>query len=196
MNSIEQQFIAGLRNGDAACYESLVRDHGGRMLAVARRYLRNEADAGDCVQEAYLQAFRNIGSFEGRSSIESWLHRIVVNAALMKIRSRKRRPEISIEDERSQFDTDGQRIEHEVQNTLSVDEMLAKKQSRALVRRAIDQLPENARNLLLLRDIEGYSTGEVAALLCITQGAVKTGLHRARSKLKLLLAPMMREEKL
>ena len=88
----EKTFITGLRNGDAACYESLVRDYGGRMLAVARRYLKNDADARDCVQDAYLQAFRSIENFEGRSSLQSWLHRIVVNAALMKIRARKRRP--------------------------------------------------------------------------------------------------------
>ena len=190
----EQQLITGLRNGNAACYESLVRDYGGRMLAVARRFLKNDADARDCVQDAYLQVFRSIDNFEGRSSLVSWLHRIVVNAALMKIRARKRRPEESIDDNLSQFDADGQRIESETEITVSVEAFLEKKETRTMVRRCIDQLPESARNLLLLRDIEGYSTEETATLLGMTPGAVKTGLHRARGALRLLLEPMMREE--
>ena len=91
MDAVPKQF-------DDASYEQLVRTYGGRMLAVARRLVRNEEDARDCVQEAFLQAFRNIEKFEQRASLGSWLHRIVTNAALMKLRARARRPEESIED--------------------------------------------------------------------------------------------------
>ena len=84
----EKQLVAGLRAGDRASYEHLVRTFGGCLLAVGRRLVRNEEDARDCVQEAFLQAFRNIDKFEERASLGSWLHRIVVNAALMKLRAR------------------------------------------------------------------------------------------------------------
>ena len=192
----EHEFINGLRNGDPGCYETLVRQYGGQMLAVARRYLKDEVEAQDCVQDAYLQAFRNIYKFQQRSSLKSWLHRIVVNSALMKIRSRKRHPEEFIEDNPSKFDSNGFRMGNESGITLSVEMLAVKKETREMIRRCIDQLPEHARILLLLRDIEGYTTSETATLLGISNGAVKTGLHRARGKLKLLLESIINVEDL
>ncbi len=191
MDSDEKHLIARLREGDAASYEQLVRTYGGRMLAVARRFLRNQEDARDCVQEAFLQAFGSIDRFEERSSLGSWLHRIVVNAALMKIRAQKRRPEESLDDLLPQFDADGSRPEREAEFTVPLETLLGRSQTRELVRRSIDRLPEGYRNLLILRDIEGYNTQEAAALLGLTPGAVKTRLHRARGALKSLLEPIM-----
>ncbi len=169
---------------------------GGRLLAVARRMLRDEEDARDCVQEAFLQAFRSIDKFEARASLGTWLHRIVVNAALMKIRARERRPEEAIEELLPQFDADGLRLEPEAELAVSLETQLASAETGAAVRRAIDRLPAGYRNLLLLRDIEGYDTEEAAALLGLTRGAVKTRLHRARAALKTLLEPIMRGEQL
>ncbi len=189
--SDERQLVARLRVGDNASYEQLVRTYGGRMLAVARRLVRNEEDARDCVQEAFLQAFRNIEKFEQRASLGSWLHRIVVNAALMKLRARARRPEESIEDLLAQFDADGQRTGPEAELAVSL-ELLESREVREAVRRSIDQLPDDYRNVLLIRDIEGYDTEETAKLLGLTPGAVKTRLHRARTALKSLLAPVIR----
>ena len=191
MDSDDKHLVARLREGDEASYEQLVRTYGGRMLAVARRFLRNQEDARDCVQEAFLQAFGSIDRFEERSSLGSWLHRIVVNAALMKIRAQKRRPEESLDDLLPQFDADGSRPEPEAELAVPLETLLERSQTRELVRRSIDRLPEGYRNLLILRDIEGYNTQEAAALLGLTSGAVKTRLHRARGALKSLLEPMM-----
>src|SRR5688572_25308024 len=93
----EEALLARLRTGDDQAYEQMVHAFGGRMLAVALRILRNEEDARDAVQTAYLSAFRSLKGFEGGCRLSTWLHRIVVNAALMKLRSRRRRPEESIE---------------------------------------------------------------------------------------------------
>lgn len=109
----ERQLMDGLRRDNPESYERLVKTYGGRMLAVARRFTRNEEDARDCVQVAFLQAFQNISGFEQRSSLATWLHRIVVNAALMKLRSRERRPETSIDDLLPEFDGSGMRLESE-----------------------------------------------------------------------------------
>jgi RNA polymerase sigma-70 factor (ECF subfamily) len=177
-------FIRDLKSGNADRFETLVRDNGGRMLAVARRYLRNEADAQDCVQDAFIQAYKNIKNFEQRSSVETWLHRIVVNTALMKIRSTKRRPEDLIEDKAELFDDNGMRLEMEAEISLSVEEVVVTEETRTTIRQHINQLPETPRKLLLLRDIEGYNTEETANLLGMTVGNVKTGLHRARLLLK------------
>ena len=193
--SAERQLVARLRAGDGASYEQLVRTYGGRLLAVARRLVRHEEDARDCVQEAFLQAFRNIEKFEQRASLGSWLHRIVVNAALMKLRARGRRPEASIEDLLPQFDADGQRLEPEAELAVAL-ELLERREVREAVRRAIDRLPDGYRNVLLIRDIEGYDTAETAKLLGLTPGAVKTRLHRARAALKTLLEPIMRGKEL
>src|SRR5262245_52418857 len=94
----EPKLLERLLAGEEAAYEQLVRTYGGRMLAVARRFLPVEEDARDAVQDAFLSAFRSIRRFEGNAQLSTWLHRIVVNAALMKLRTRRRKPEQSIED--------------------------------------------------------------------------------------------------
>src|SRR5512135_3173100 len=97
------ELVARLRAGDGAAFESVVRSHGPRLLAVARRFLRNEQDAQDALQDAFLSAFRSIDGFQGEARLSTWLHRIVVNAALMKLRSRKGRTEEPIDDLLPQF---------------------------------------------------------------------------------------------
>ncbi len=189
----EDELLAGLRAGDQRSYERLVRAYGGRMLAAARRLVRNEDDARDCVQDAFLQAFRNIAGFEGRASLGTWLHRIVVNAALAKIRARERRPEESLEALLPRFDPDGSRLDPEPEPAQPLEALLESAEARRFVRRCIEQLPEGYRNLLIVRDIEGYDTEETAELLGMTPGAVKTRLHRARAALKTLLEPIMQE---
>ncbi len=191
----ETQLVDRLRDGDEATYEHVVRTYGGRLVAVARRIVRNEEDARDCVQDAFLQAFRGIRRFEGRSSLGSWLHRIVVNAALMRIRSRERHLEDSLEELMPHFDEDGMRTEPEAALSGSLEALLESKQVRQSVRRSIDRLPDGYRNVLIARDIEGYNVEETAALLGLTPGNVKVRLHRARTALKTLLAPVMREGK-
>jgi len=179
--------VARLRAGDAQAFEMLVRQHGGRMLATARRMMPNEDDARDVVQEALLSAFRSIQAFEGAARLSTWLHRIVVNAALMKLRSRRRRREESIEELLPRFDEDGHFAEPVAPWEAEAEALLEGRETRAMVRRAIDRLPENYRTVLVLRDIEELDTEETAAALGIQPNAVKTRLHRARQALRTLL---------
>ncbi len=180
----ERALITGLREGDEASYERLLEAYGGRMLAVARRIVRNDDDAQDCVQEAFLQAFRNVARFEGRAALGSWLHRIVVNAALMRIRQRDWRQETPLEDSSLEFDANGMRKEAGQALVTQPEDLLESRETQALVRSAIDALPADFRNVLLLRDIEEYDTAEAAALLGLSLSATKTRLHRARAALK------------
>ncbi len=189
----EAQLLEDLRAGDSAAFEQVVRSYGPRMLSVARRILRSEDDARDCLQDAFIQAYRAIGKFEGRSSLGSWLHRIVVNAALMKLRGRKNKPEQSIEDLMPTFDASNCRVEPMWQIEESVESMIGRREVRELVLASIDKLPESYRNVLLLRDIEEYTTTEVAETLGINSGAVKVRLHRARAALKKLLEPLFEQ---
>ena len=183
----EAAFLARLRGGDEQAFEVLVRAYGGRLLAVARRLMRNEEDAQDVVQSAYLSAFRALDQFEGACQLSTWLHRIVVNAALMKLRSRRRKPEESIEVLLPAFQDDGHHVEQFSDWTTPSDQLLQRAQTRATVRACIEQLPDQYRTVLVLRDIEEHSTQEVAEMLATTQSAIKVRLHRARQALSTLL---------
>ncbi len=183
-----------LKAGDADAYETLVRDHIGRMLAVARRYLRSDEDAQDVVQEAFLAVFRGIDGFAGHARLSTWMHRIVVNAALMRIRKRSYTAEKPIDDLLPTFLDDGHHaIEPQAWN-VDAAQAIESAETRELVRDAIDQLPDGHRTVLLLRDIDGFDTGETAAALGISENAAKIRLHRARQALRQILDPHFSEE--
>jgi RNA polymerase sigma-70 factor (ECF subfamily) len=180
----DADLVSRLQRGDADAFETLVRAHSGRLLAVARRFLANEHDAQDALQDAFIRAFRAIGSFEERAQLHTWLHRIVVNSALMKLRERRRKPEESIEDLLPSFQADG----HQTSDSRDwSDAVLERKESARVVREAIARLPEQYRTVLMLRDIEERDTAETAALLGTSSNVVKVRLHRARQALRTLL---------
>ncbi len=183
-----------LRSGHSQAAEQLVRRHGGWMLAVAYRILKDKSAAEDCVQESFLNAFQKINSFEARSTLKSWLHRIVVNSALMKLRSLRRANEQSIDALLPEFDGNGCRIEAPWRKIERPDEIIQRSEMCELVLSKINELPEDYRIVLLLRDIEELSTREAAEILDCKEGTVKVRLHRARAALKKLLEPMLRGE--
>jgi len=188
----EATLIAQLRAGDEAAFEQVVRSYGGRLLAVARRIVNSEEDARDAVQDAFLNAFRSLDRFEGNAKLSTWLHRIVVNAALMKLRTRKRKPEQSIEGLLPSFLDDGHHEERFQSWDEPVDKLMERAENRELVRRQIDALPEGYRTVLVLRDIEGLDTEETAKVLGLSVNATKIRLHRARQALRSMLAPHFR----
>jgi RNA polymerase sigma-70 factor, ECF subfamily len=179
--------VQGLKHGEEWAFEALVRVFGARMLATARRLVGNEEDARDVVQSAYLSAFRAIGEFKGSAQLSTWLHRIVVNTALMRLRSRRRKPEESIEALLPAFQAEGHFVDRFSSAAMPADQLLERRETRRIVRGAIERLPEPYRAVLVLRDIEELSTKEVAELLDITTSAVKVRLHRARQALLTLL---------
>ena len=181
--------VQGLKNGQEWAFEALVRVFGARMLSTARRLVGNEEDARDVVQSAYLSAFRAIGEFQGSAQLSTWLHRIVVNTALMRLRSRRRKPEESIEALLPVFQADGHFVERFSSWDVPADQLLEQQETRRQVRSAIDRLPDTYRTVLVLRDIEELSTQEVAEALDLTPSAVKVRLHRARQALLTLLRP-------
>jgi RNA polymerase sigma-70 factor (ECF subfamily) len=189
----DAELLEGLRNGDDAAFAQFVRQHYGRALATARRLLRDDAAAADCVQEAFLAASQNIAGFEGRSSLATWLNRITVNQALMYLRRRKAKNETPLDPLLPQFDDNLCRIEPALRVDRTVEDIVADAQLRGLITEGIDQLPDDYRVVLLLRDIEEMTTREVATTLDISEAAVKTRLHRARSALKKLLEPLWLE---
>jgi RNA polymerase sigma-70 factor (ECF subfamily) len=189
----ERGLLERLRAGDGQACEELVRAHTGRLLAATRKMLRHEEDARDAVQETFLSAFKSLPSFAGDSSLGTWLYRIACNAALMKLRKRKRRPERSIEELLPRFQDDGHHLEPQARWDDRADLALEREETRAFVRAAIEELPEIYRTVLLLRDIAGQGTEEVAQTLSCTTNAVKIRLHRAHQALRTLLDARFRE---
>jgi len=182
----ETALMHSVAAGDAAAAERLVREHSPRMLAVARRMFRHEQDADDAVQDAFISVFRHAASFAGNSRLTTWLHRVTVNACLMRLRSADKST-TSIDELLPTFVEDGhhrrrpQEWRDEAINRLTLEE------TRAAVRKCIDLLPDAYRQVVLLRDIEGLDTEETAKALATTAGNVKTRLHRARLALRELL---------
>jgi RNA polymerase sigma-70 factor (ECF subfamily) len=189
----EATLLARMRAGDEDAFEACVRAYSGRLLAIARRLLTNEEDARDAVQDTFLSAFKGIGRFEGLSRLGTWLHRIVVNAALSRLRSRQRRPEMSIEDLLPHFGEGEHQVDPPAPWRATSVAILQQQELRETVQGCISRLPETYRIVLLLRDIEGLSTEETAQMLETTIGVVKTRLHRARQALRSLLDPYFRE---
>jgi RNA polymerase sigma-70 factor (ECF subfamily) len=188
------ELLGLVRAGNKVATERFIRLHAPWMLAVARRYLKDQGLAEDCVQESLLSALRNLDKFEQRCEVKTWLHRIVVNFCLMKMRSTLRAQEQPIDHLLPKFDANGGRVETPWSPVATPDEVLEQRQMSALVRAKISELPDGYRIVLLLRDIEELSTQEVAELLGLSGAAVKVRLHRARSALKKLIEPILRGE--
>lgn len=177
---------------DQAATESFVRSNTGWMLAVAKRIVLDATVAEDVVQEAFSNIFKNLEAFQGNSSLKTWMHRIVVNQALMALRKQRRRNEQPIEELLPQFDGYGCRIDDpSILSRLAEtpEALLMARDRRQQVLSGIQRLPESYRVVLMLRDIEELSTTEVAELTGLTEANTKVRLHRARAALKKLLSP-------
>lgn len=183
----ERLLVKRLKAGDQDAFEEMVRTLGGRLLSVARRFLSDEDAARDALQDALLSAFRGIKQFDEQAQLSTWLHRIVVNAALMRIRTRSRRPEQSIDVLLPRFAEDGHHVESYISTSERIDHVMEREETRAMVRAAIAELPEAHRAVLLMRDIEEMSTREAADALGISENATKLRLHRARQALATII---------
>ncbi len=185
----ERSLLERLRAGDERAFEELVARFAGRMLAASRRILRSDEEAQDAVQDAFLSAFKALDSFQGDSRLGTWLHRIAINAALMRLRTVKRRGERDEQSLLPNFAEDGH---HEVAPRRWSEpdtQRIEIEETRALVRAKIDELPDGYRLPLVLRDLEGLSNEELAQRLGVTVNAAKIRLHRARQALRTLLDP-------
>jgi len=181
------QLIAGLRSGrdDAATY--FVTTYAPRMIATARRVLNDEHEACDAVQDSFMSAFRSIETFDGRAQLGTWLHRIVVNASLARLRKAHHRHERRMDDLLPQFDKSGYRITPASTWELGAESGVDVEERRQAVRHAIDALPPDAREIIILRDVLELDTATTAEQLGLSEPAVKTRLHRARHALRALL---------
>lgn len=180
--------VARLQKGDKAAFREIVRRHQDKVYRLALRLTRDEARAQDAMQDAFLQVYRKIDQFQEHSAFTTWLYRITVNAALMRMRTERRHRETSLEEASPRY-TEGGEIAEPVDDwSAAVDDDAANKELAEHAKVAIDALPETYRSVFILRELEDMSTEDVANILDLTVPTVKTRLHRARLALRKALA--------
>jgi len=184
----EESLLARARAGDTAAFASLVMPHRDGILRLAQRILRNREDAEDAVQTAFLDAFRHLDAFQGRSRFSSWLSRIAMNAAFMKLRASRRKNEASL-DEMVERET-AARFEV-VEGRPNPEQECSLKEVRLLLAKAIDRLGPLYGEVLHMFHVQELPAKEAARMLGVPVGTVKARLHRARSKLSRHLQSML-----
>ena len=179
----EAELIRRARQKDNAAVRTIIQQHNRRLYRIARSVVRNDSEAEDVVQEAYVRAFTNLAKFRGESSLATWLSRIVLNEALGRLRGR--RPSVGLTEIESRPQSQGQIISFPNSSPqLDPERTMAQREIQLILERAIDDLPEAFRTVLVARVIEEMSVEETADLLGIRPATVKTRLHRARGLLK------------
>ena len=174
----ESALVARLRLGDSAAFETLVRTYGPRMLALARRYFKSEADAEDVLQSAYLLVFRFIPRFTGASKLSTWLHRIVVNSAFMLLRHRRRHPEVGL-DPPSLVNERSTRTPAAASDAEAVE----RREAHRILLTALERLPDTERAAVRLCDVSGLTILETSRLVGRCSATVKRDLRRGRETL-------------
>lgn len=176
----DTQLIARAQQGDEAAFEALYTAHKRRVYSLCLRMTSNPADAEDLAQEAFLQLFRKISTFRGESAFTTWLHRMVVNVVLMRLR-KKGLPVVSLDEPDTSHDEPVQRDfgENDLRLMGSID--------RIRLTHAIESLPPGYRTVFMLHDVEGYEHNEIAQIMDCSVGNSKSQLHKARLKLRGLL---------
>lgn len=184
-DTAEAVLVAGARNGDARAFEAIMRAHNQRLFRVARAILKDEQEAEDAVQEAYVRAYTGLAGFEGRSRLATWLVRIVVNEALGRRRKRLATgPAVELTDMITSPSPDFFGM---IKPADDPEKSAARADIRRLLEAAIDALPEIFRTVFVMRAVEQMSVEETAVSLGIPVPTVKTRFHRARRQLRLHL---------
>jgi len=183
-NLTDGELVARIRAGERALFELLMRRHNQRVYRVARAVVKDETEAEDVMQQAYINAFTHLDQFEERAQFATWLTRIALHEALARRRRNHARQAGSMTDN----GRPGELMDEPIAPDPDPERQAYGAELAHILEGAVDALPEAYRNVFALRDIEGLSTSETAAGLAIGEEAVKTRLHRARAMLRRTLA--------
>ncbi|HKV81248.1 MAG TPA: RNA polymerase sigma factor [Candidatus Sulfotelmatobacter sp.] len=170
----DEEVVQRVKAGETALYEILMRRYNQRLYRVARAILRNDAEAEDVMQDAYVRAYQHLDQFAGRAAFSTWLTRIAVNEALGRVKLRKRIDQLDID----QYEEES--VMGPQENAPNPEAKASTGELRELLEAALLELPEQYRTVVMLRDVEGMTTAETAAALDLTEENVKVRLHRGR----------------
>ena len=183
---VERSLVQRAQSGDEQAFAALFHSHKKRVYSVCLQMTKDVAEAEDLTQEAFLQVFRSVNSFRGDSAFSTWLYRVAVNTVLMKLRSRKSPPVLSLDEPAS---PDSPSLKRDIGKS---DPRLSGTVDRIALRRAMDELSEGCRQIFALHEVEGYQHHEIAEMLDCSVGNSKSQLHKAKMKMRDLLFPKWR----
>ncbi len=187
----DAELVQRIAAHDIGAFEALMRRHNGALFRVARAILKNDADAEDVLQEAYLAAHRNLAAFRGEARLSTWLTRIVINQALARLRGRKRDRVVALFDDQDASARAAAERAQADQAVESAETAAMRGQMRRLLERKIDALPLAFRTVFVMREVEEMTVEESAICLGVPQATVRTRLFRARALLREALAEDM-----
>ncbi len=180
------------RQGDKRAFEDLIKDNETKIYNISYRLLRKREDAADIVQETFIQAFRKLNSFRGKSSFSTWLYRIATNLCFQRLRSKKKRT-ISLDEP---VWTDEGKAKREIPDWSNDPRAsLENKELRQMIDRGISELPSKYRAAFILRDMEGLPISKISEILKLSEPAVKSRLHRSRLFLREKLSDCFEKRK-
>lgn len=174
----DEEVVQRVRAGETALYEILVRRYNQRLYRVARAILRNDGEAEDVMQDAYVKAYTHLAQFEGRAGFRAWLTKIAVNEALARLRFQHRMQPLEEEGE------EGETTVPVMDHSLNPEQQTSNAELGRILEEALLSLPEQYRAVLMLRDVEEMSTAETADALSLTEENVKVRLHRGRARMR------------
>jgi len=189
MESLDAAAVALVRAGDRDAFRPIVERYSAMLFRLAYRITGNEADADDIVQETFLRAYRKLDSFDGRSSVSTWLFRIATNCSLDLLDRRKTQPQLLASDPEEREGTPEERVPSEQPNP---ERMAYSAEMQASIQAALQSLTSVERTAFVLRHIEGRSVQEIAAALNVRDGSARHSVFRAVEKMRRILAPAMR----
>ena len=173
----DEEVVSRVTEGQTALFELLMRRHNERVYRAARAILRDDGEAEEVMQQAYVNAYAHLRQFAGRASFATWLTRIVVNEALARVRRQRRYMPMDT-------DPDAPEVPAASSHSENPEAQAYQRELRTLLEAAVDRLPDGAREVFMLREVQGLSTSETAEVLSIREDAVKTRLSRARHALR------------
>ena len=178
----ELQLVQAAKGGDVSAFEDLVKRYDRNVFRIAQHITQNREDAEDVVQDAFLKAYQNLGQFQGQSKFYTWLVRIAVNEALMRLRRRRPERMVSLDED---VNTEDDSVPREVADwSPNPEQQYSQAELKDILTRTIQGLPPSFRTVFVLRDVEGLSTEEAAEALDLSIPAVKSRLLRARLQLR------------
>ena len=189
----DEEVVERVKTGETALYEILMRRYNQRLYRIARGILKDEAEAEDVIQDAYVRAYQNLHQFQGNSKFYTWLVRIAVNEALMKLRRRRTDRTVSIDED---VETEEGTMPREVADwSPNPEQLYGQSELSDILKKTIQGLPPGFRTVFVLRDVEGLSTEETAEMLGLSIPAVKSRLLRARLQLRDRLAKYFKSKR-
>lgn len=184
----DQQLVERVQQGDKRAFDLLVIKYQHKIFSIISRFVKDNAEVHDVAQEAFIKAYRAIGNFRGESAFYTWIYRIAINTAKNHLVSRGRRPpSTDVEVEDAEFYAGGDSLK----DLASPENQLMRDQLEQVVYKAIDELPEDLRTAVTLREMEGMSYEEIAEVMACPVGTVRSRIFRARESIDKHLAPLL-----